>query len=72
MPQRLPQAGRRLGRGAPQGVDQRQREFLLLQVGAERLAGRLLLACQVEQVIGHLERHPEQPAVTGQVFDHAL
>src|SRR5207253_9977803 len=29
VPQRLPQPGRRLGRGAPQGVYQRQRELLL-------------------------------------------
>ncbi len=46
-----------------QAVDQRQRQLPLLEVGAERLAGRRLVAGQVEQVVGHLERQPQVAAV---------
>ncbi len=44
-------------------ADQGERQFLLLQVGAQRFAGRLFLADEVEQIVGDLERHPHIAAI---------
>src|SRR5262245_43258507 len=45
-----------VGRGESlKGVNQRQRKFLLGQISSQRLAGRLLKAGEIEQVVGDLE-----------------
>jgi len=49
-----------------QQIDQRQRQFPLLQIGAQRFAGSLLLTHQIEQVVGNLERQPHTAAIASQ------
>ena len=51
--------------GLLQDADQRQRRFLLQQVGAQRLAHRRLVAQHVQQVVGDLEGDAQFAGRTG-------
>ena len=61
-----------LGRRLPQEANQRQGQFALLQVGAQRFAGGTLLAHQVEQIVGNLKGQAQVAAIAGQPFDDVL
>ena len=52
--------------GLLEHADQRQRRFLLEQIGAQRLADRGLVAQHVQQVVGDLEGDAQVEAVSGQ------
>ena len=58
--------GPRLAAGGLQQVDERQRHLAFAQVATHRLAERLGLAGEVEQVVDHLEEHPEVEPVVAQ------
>lgn len=50
-------------------MDERKGGLLLLQIGAQRLAGRVFLANEVEQVVGNLEGNSKCPAVASEPLD---
>ena len=53
--------------------DERQGRFLLVQIGAQRLADGGLVAQHVQQVVGDVEGHAQVEAVLGQgVFQGRL
>src|SRR5258708_3928772 len=53
-------------------MDDGQRQFLLFNVRAQRLAGRLFFADQIEQIVGDLKRHAERSAIGRQLVDYAF